>query len=504
MATYGDLTRQSVSAVKWSAMGTLARYGLQFGAQIVLARLLGPENYGLFAMGMLVLNMSSFFADFGLAWGLVQNQNINNDTIRFTFTWQMITGSVIAVALYLLAPQISHYFREPRIVSIVRWLSLACILNAAAAPATNLLRRNLDFRWINIVQICSYSIGYLVFGIPLAFCGAGVWALVIAWLIQSACTLVLTFVRSRHSIKPLLWYQGAASVTSVGMTVFVTNISNWFLNNLDRTLLGRYQNAHTVGLYSLGYNLANLPNALFVSVLQPAFLSAGTRLQSEPARLREAYRSVLGCTWIVITPMFVLLGVLAPDIVAILYGPAWALSGRVFALLAFAMPAYIACAMSTPVLWNTGKKQYESLLQLPVLVIAFVAFLKGMGQGVLIIAAIASSIIYMRAIIITVAACRQLRIGLHDLCGDACRCAIMVSITGMGAFVGTKAGHLVGGPAIYSVAAGVLIDIVMLGTALLTLPGLMSPRVMNMLERFGQQLPAAFVNFMPKFDKKVR
>ena len=61
----GEINNKAVSAVKWAAVGTVTKFGVQLAAQVVLARLLGPENYGLFAMGLVVLTLSNFLADFG-------------------------------------------------------------------------------------------------------------------------------------------------------------------------------------------------------------------------------------------------------------------------------------------------------------------------------------------------------------------------------------------------------------------------------------------------------
>ena len=90
MSYVSEISSQSFTAVKWSVLGTAVRYGLQISAQIVLARLLGPENYGLFAMGLVVLTFSNFFAHLGLAWGLVQSRDLSKDDVRFVFTWQVI------------------------------------------------------------------------------------------------------------------------------------------------------------------------------------------------------------------------------------------------------------------------------------------------------------------------------------------------------------------------------------------------------------------------------
>ena len=151
MSSRSSLTKQSINAVKWSAFGNIARYGLQLAAQIVLARLLGSANYGLFALGLTVLGFSNMLANFGLAWGLVQAQDLNEEDVRFVFTWQLVSGLIAALTLYLLASTIAAFFNDVRLESIVEWLSLSCIISAANAPASNLLRRKMDFKSINLL-----------------------------------------------------------------------------------------------------------------------------------------------------------------------------------------------------------------------------------------------------------------------------------------------------------------------------------------------------------------
>ncbi|NOT84115.1 MAG: lipopolysaccharide biosynthesis protein [Methylococcaceae bacterium] len=437
-----DINKQSVSAVKWSALGSVAQYGLSLGAQIVLARLLGPENYGLFAMGTIVLTFSNFFSNFGFAWGLIQIQHLVEEDIRFVFTWQLITGSLVAVGLYLLAPLVAQYFNEPRIDAIVRWLSLACVFSSLTAPASNLLRRNLDFRWINIIQIISYSVGYLGIGLPLAYHGAGVWSLVAAWLAQAFVMMVMTFIRQPHSLKPLFWYSGAKAISGVGITVFVTNLCNWLLNNMDRIFLGRYLDSHAVGLYTVGYNLANTPNSLLIGALQPAFLTAGARLQSEPERLRRAYLPIIASVWILMAPLFALFAIIAPYLIGFLYGSAWESSALVLTILALSMPAYITWSMSTPILWNTNRKHFESLLQLPILALAGYAFYNYGNQGIVMVALIAAGLLFIRSVAITTAACHQLNISILDLWPLAIRGIAMMSLAVIGTLGGIKLGTI--------------------------------------------------------------
>ena len=497
-----DLNKQSVSAVKWNSLGTAVRYALQLGVQILLARLLGPENIGLFTMGMVVLSFSNFFADAGFGWGLIQAKDIREEDVRFAFTCQLLAGSLVSLGLYLLAPAVASYFNEPRLAPVVRWLSLAAVISAITAPASNLLRRKLDFRSINIIEVISYSVGYLVVGIPLAIYGAGVWSLVAAWLTQALCALLLFFIRQPHSVKPLLWYDGAMALSGIGLTVFVTNICNWLLNNLDRAILGRVLNAQAVGLYVVGYNLANTPNGLLIGALQPTFFVAGARMQSDPDRMRRAYLSVIATVWIVIAPLFVLFAIIAYDLVGFLYGSAWQPSGTVLAILALSMPAYVTWGMSTPILWNTGRKHFETLLQLPILAAAGVAFYNVADRGIVMFAVVAAGLLFARAVVITTAACRRLSIGPRDLVAFAIRGVAMVVLSAAATSAGVELGRMAGATNLGAVSGGILLGCGVLITAPLIYPRLLGEAVIEMLARFSPSLPAIFAGLTRLGSKK--
>ena len=276
-----DLGQSGVSAFKWSALSTGSRFLLQLVAQVILARSLGPEAYGVFAIGIVVLTFANFVSGFGFSWSLLQRAQVSDEDIRFAWTWQLMVGLVAMVSLYFMAPWLAGYFREPRAQSVIEWLSLACLLNAAASPATYLLQRDLNFRTVGLIQVGSYAAGYVAVGVPMALLGWGTASLVAAWLVQCGVVFIASFAAKPHRVAPLFWYPDAGAALSTGRAAFLTNVVNWVLNNLDRILIARLLNAHALGLYNVAYNLATQPNALLLGALQPAFLAAGARLQNE-------------------------------------------------------------------------------------------------------------------------------------------------------------------------------------------------------------------------------
>ncbi len=408
LSTMTELARQSVSAAKWALLSSLGKFVAQLLVSVAVARLLGPEAYGLFALAAIGLLIATFLSEIGLGWSLIQRPQIDDSVIRFVFTWQCLSGFAGCLIMVFGGALLADFLRDQRLVEVTQWLGLACIFNGFGATATNLLRRELRFMDLAKTQLISYALAYGVLGLPLAALGAGVWSLVVAWVAQAALNSILAFRARPHAWHPQLKAAHPGGFVDFGAAVLLTNICNWALTNLDRLLLGRIAGASSTGLYAVGYNLATVPNGLLTSALQPAFLASGARVQNEPERLSKAYLEVQGFIWIVVAPLFVLLAMAAPHITLILYGSAWLGSDQVFARLALAMPAYLALAMTTPVVWNTGRKWFELGFQLPVLLLAIPALHWACHGGVGRVAALAGGLFAVRFLLMLVVVCRAL------------------------------------------------------------------------------------------------
>lgn len=479
------LGSRGVVAVKWTVAATAVRVVLQLGGQVVLARRLGPDVYGLFGIGMLVFTFSNFLATFGFGWALLQAKEVTDEDLRFAFTWQFVAGVTAMGAVILLAPGLAGFFHEPRAEAVIRWLSVACLLNAVAAPSVHLLMRDLDFRATGLIDAGSYAVGYLLVGLTLAWRGAGVGALVAAWLVQSLVKLVASYWLRPHPLRPLLWFPGARPLLATGSTVLATNLANWGLGNVDRVMVGRLLDAQAVGLFGLGSNLAATPTNLLISA-QPAFFSAAARLQDDRTALQRAFRQVLGAVWILVTPAFVLLALIAPDLVRGLYGDRWAGAGRVLAALALAMPAYLTWAMATPVLWNTGRKHLEAALQLPLIGLAVAGFLVAGGRGIAQAGMVAAALYVARGAVMFAAAIRSVGLPVAELVPSVLRAAATTTIA--------VAGWAVAGqcwpeaPALASALGGAAVGFAVLAGAALSLPGLIGPDAGLVIGRFVPRL----------------
>lgn len=477
------LGKPGVAAVQWSTVSSLIRFALQLGAQVVLARSLGPEIFGIFAIGMVVLTFANFVSGFGFSWSLMQRTTLHEDDVRFAWTWQVLVGLVSTALVYLMAPVLADFFNEARAEPVIEWLSLACLLSAAAAPATYLLQRDLNFRAVGLIQVGSYAAGYVAVGVPLALAGWGANALVAAWLVQAGAMLAASYACKPHALRPLFWYAGARRALGTGQAVFFTNVVNWTLNNLDRVLIGRLLNAHALGLYNVAYNLATLPNNLLLGALQPAFFAAGARLQDQRERLGNVFLQMVATVLVLGVPAFVFLALISADLVRLLYGPAWQASGWVLGVLFLSMPAYVIWGLSTPVLWNTDRKLHECLLQLPLVLLGAAAFYVFADQGIQAAAGVAGGLLLLRGAVMAHAALRALGLRWAQLLPEAGRGLLLAGIAALGVWLGQVAATSQDSPLLALVACTLLAG-ACLALLLSLWPSLLGPRVIQMVLRF--------------------
>jgi len=169
-----ELAERTLAALQWNYAGALARAVCQITIMIVLARLLGPEPFGLVAIAWLLIGVGTLISDFGFGAALVQRAAISPDEVRYVFTVQMLLGVGYTVLVAGSADLLAYFFEQPELVPVVRALSFVFLVQAFGQTAVNLLRRDLDFKGLQLSQVLSYVLAFVLLGIPLAYLGLGV------------------------------------------------------------------------------------------------------------------------------------------------------------------------------------------------------------------------------------------------------------------------------------------------------------------------------------------
>lgn len=426
MAQPAGLAQRSISAVLWGASGSVVQVVLQFGIQVVLARLVGPEQYGLFALSLIVVTLSNFVA-LSFVYGLIQKRTLTDDDLRFVNLWQLVIGAAVAAAVYLLAGSAAGFFAEPRIAPLIEAMALVCFLQAAAGTSETLLTRELEVKWLYLANVVSYALAYGMLGIPLAAAGYGVHALVAAFIAQNILILVVLYWRKPPLLGLVLWHREAAAFCRYAVTVLATNVTNWALLNASRAIVGRMYPSAAVGLYALPYSLMMQLAGTLTGAVQPPLFAASSRVQNEVARLRPVFLTMLAATALLCAPLFAGIAAVPQTITLALYGDAWAGSAPLLRAFALGVPFYVATTMAAPMLWTSGRTTHEYRLQLPIVAALALATYLAAQHSLVAAAWAACGIFVLRFVVIGAAACRALGLGVRDLAG-ALRAGVAVSV----------------------------------------------------------------------------
>ncbi len=358
------LGKRAMRAAAWGYIGMLGKLVIQLGSQIVLARMLGPETYGLFAIGAIVVGLSNFFADAGIGAVLVQRDEIDDALVQFVQTCQWMAGLMVSSLLVAGAPLIAQFFNEPRAVNIIRVMSAVCLLSSVASVPANLLRRRLNFKPLQVAQVSGFFIGYVLVGIPCAWAGLGVWSLVLAWLVQALVNALLLLRAARPPMHLGFSAPKAREALAFGGNALLSNIFTWAGTSVDKVVVGRYFPAAELGLYNVANNLLSTAVAQVLSTLQSVLFSASSRVASDPAQIRRAFLALLEIGTLVLLPVFFSIAVVPDVVLGALYGAKWQAGALLLTPIALSMAMYGAAGVVTPLFWSIGRVDAESRIQL--------------------------------------------------------------------------------------------------------------------------------------------
>ncbi|MDR3742414.1 MAG: lipopolysaccharide biosynthesis protein [Terracidiphilus sp.] len=367
-----NIAASAIRGVRWNYLGGISASLCQLAIGIVLARILGPRPFGQVIIASTIYGFLNLFVDGGFSQALIQKAELSSEDVRKTFTCQVGIGLSTTAVVFAAAPWIARMFHDPTATNVVRVMALMMTIQSTGLVAAALLRRSMRFRAVQMSALCSYLVGFLLLGIPLALRGAGVWSLVAAFLTQAGVNSVLLHCAARHTVKPLFrWPE--RSIMTFGGTIIANNVVNWGHLNLDN-LAASGMGPAALGLYGRGCNFAYQPVNAVVTGLQSVLMSSTARAQGRREVVREMILAVLGIVFGILGPAYAVLAMLPDTTIMGLYGDKWVGVIPLMVPLALVMPFFGAHALLGPVLSGLGRPDLEFWPQALSCAVAAVAF----------------------------------------------------------------------------------------------------------------------------------
>lgn len=352
------LGQKTASNAIVAALAQCFRFAANLGLTVVLARLLMPSDFGLVAMVTAVTGFLEVFKDAGLSTATIQRHEITQQQVSNLFWANLGIGATMTVLVVLLAPLLAWFYQEPRLPPIATAISATFLLTGACVQHHAVLRRQMRFGLIAIIQIAASTVGTGV-GIVMALAGYAYWSLVGATVSAALANVVLSWVVCEWRPDAPARHVGTRTLLGFGAHLTGAALVQTVMGTADTLLIGRVYGPNAVGLYTRGSALVVTPMQQFLSPVAAVLLPSLSRVQSDRARYRHAFLEVLNVLCLVSLPVAGFLAGAADPLVRVLLGDKWLSAVPIF--IAFSiMAAYVPIAGAATWLFTSQGRGSET------------------------------------------------------------------------------------------------------------------------------------------------
>ncbi|MDR7554354.1 MAG: lipopolysaccharide biosynthesis protein [Armatimonadota bacterium] len=326
----------------WTLLSQAYTWAIGFGSRVVLARLLTPHDFGLVAVVTLVQGAVLLFGLRGVSTALIQRADDLEAHANASFWLHPLVGSAIGVVVLAAAPQVALAFREPLLVPLLRVAALSFFVVPWGATHAALLTKTLDLPRLTVAHALVGTV--MALGtVLMAFQGYGVWSVVVPVVLADPIRVYVHWRlcpwRPRVAVALSRWRE----LLRYARHVWIADVLRYCVDNTDYVVVGRLLGASPLGLYSFAFRQAMfaVQNATPIAA-RVAFPTFASLQGHRDALQRHAGKSLLLLASVTL-PLQVGQLALAPEYIAVVYGPRWLPAVDAFRiLLLYGIPLAVA------------------------------------------------------------------------------------------------------------------------------------------------------------------
>lgn len=306
----------------WKLLERFGMSGVQFVLQIILARILVPEHYGIMSLMVIFTNLANIFVQSGFNTALIQNKDVTDEDYSSVLWVSLMISLGMYTVLFFSAPWIAEFYSMSEIIVPFRVLSLMLIPAALNSVQLAMITRQMDFKKVFKSNIAAIIISGGI-GIVLAYLGAGLWALVAQSLISVIVTCIVMWFTVKWRPCFVCNFTRVRVLFSFGWKLLVSSLLDTLYQDLRSLVIGKKYDSGTLGYYNRGKQfpqfVINAINGAVMSVMLPAM----SERQEDKNGLKNMMRTSISMSAYIIFPMMAGLAAVAESLVEILLTEKW-------------------------------------------------------------------------------------------------------------------------------------------------------------------------------------
>lgn len=370
-------------------MGALALAGasairltLQFALLPLLARLVGPAEYGLVALAMPFILLANVLADGGLGYALGRQREASRELESTVFWLTAGIGAALALFCCAAALPMGAILHQPRLPLLIMALSPILLMNGLTGVSNGRIIREGRFAVFAVGDLLSTAAGAAA-AVTAALHGWGAWSLVAQQLVLWTIKLIWVTSNGRAVVRFSWRFAEARPLLAFGLSTTGAILADFVSRNLDSLIVGAVMGVSSLGFYAMAYQIVRVPDMLISGPLYLYIFTAMSRTAGDARRSAALAVSALRLGSAVLAPLFCGLALTADLAVPLVLGPKWLGAIAPLQLLSGAGFFFCLCSIMATTAMGLGRSrlQLSMSLVLAFTTIVVVALSVGLGLG---------------------------------------------------------------------------------------------------------------------------
>ena len=322
----------------WKILEQFSSKGISMLVSIVLARILLPSDYGILALTTVFTSLSDILIDGGFSTALIRKEKIDDLDYSAVFAVSSTISLFLYLVLYFVAPFLAQYYREEKLVLILRIIGITFFVQSFSAVQNGIVNRNMQFKLLFVCNTTASIISGII-GVFAAYQGLGVWSLVLQRIIQQFIYTAMILIKVRWKISWKFDFKRIKEMLSFSTGVVSASLLNYFGGNLYSIAIGKKYSVTDLGYYDKGNQLPMQFSLYTFGAMSNVLLPTISSCKGDIERVKQIIRKVVGMTSFLIMPLMVGLAVTSKEILVLLFTEKWLSS---LPIMWFACLYYIA------------------------------------------------------------------------------------------------------------------------------------------------------------------
>ncbi|WP_267739790.1 lipopolysaccharide biosynthesis protein [Myroides injenensis] len=376
-----SLKGQAIGGIVWTIADTFILKGLSFIATLILARWLGPAEFGLVGMIAVFIAIGTSLTDSGLTNSLIRAREKDSSDFTTVFWLNLGMSVIVYSVLFFSAPWIADFFKQSVLVGLVRLYCLSFVISAFSAVQLARLTSDMAFKKIAKLNIPGTIVGVIV-GLVLGYKGFGAYSIV--WMYLTTQIVQSIMLWSTSSWKPSFNYskEKARYHYGFGYKLMLSGLINTIFQNIYNIVIGKLYNPTLLGYFERSRTFNMYPVTVLTSVISKVTYPLLANIQDDKEQVGIIYRKILRLVFFVIAPLMFLFAAIAEPLFNIVLGKEWSQAIPFFQILCLGTMFYPIHAFNLNVFMVYGRSDLFLKLEVIKKVVVVVAITVGYCFGI--------------------------------------------------------------------------------------------------------------------------